>query len=608
MVSVDLYLNETTRHAHVILPALSPLEQPHWDVWAWPFSLTSGGHYSPTLFDPHTDDPDRPDDWRMLARLGAIVGGEPQADLDALDDAYFGAMCDQVGVPRQTAFEALPQHGAQRILDLCIRSGPLGDGFGSRPGGLTLQAFIDQPDGIVLGSAGPQGAAAIKTPSGRIELAHPHLLADLQRLDAAIAADEAASRIDGNAANNTAGPAPLVLVSRRHLRSLNSWMHNVEGLVSGKPRCTLQMHPQDAAQRGLQAGDLAEVRSASGSVKVPTELTDNIRPGVVCLPHGWGHGGPGTRTAVSAQHAGINEPRHAGGRSLRQRGAQRHPGDRGAGGRRSSEGPMNRLKNKVACITGAGSGIGRASALRFAAEGVKVLVTDLRGDTAAAAAAEITAAGGLAEAMAVDVGDQAQLTAMIERTVQRFGRIDILYNNAVDTSGQGQADTDFLAFDPERFYQIVRVNVLGGVLASKLAIPHMLGQGGGAILFTSSTSSLGGDVAQFSYGGSKAMLNWYVQTIVATFGKQGIRCNAILPGVIETPAMKAWANPAMTAAFLDLQNVPRLGQPEDIAALATFLASDEAAYINGARMRADGGMICAVPHVQVVRHLLKPGA
>jgi NAD(P)-dependent dehydrogenase (short-subunit alcohol dehydrogenase family) len=101
------------------------------------------------------------------------------------------------------------------------------------------------------------------------------------------------------------------------------------------------------------------------------------------------------------------------------------------------------------------------------------------------------------------------------------------------------------------------------------------------------------------------MVNWYVQTIAATFGKQGIRCNGILPGVILTPAMKSWANPAMTEAFLDLQNVPRLGEPEDIAALALFLASDEAAYINGALMRADGGMSCTVPHVQVVRKLLK---
>ena len=269
---------------------------------------------------------------------------------------------------------------------------------------------------------------------------------------------------------------------------------------------------------------------------------------------------------------------------------------------------MDRLRDKVACITGAGSGIGRATALRFAAEGARVLVTDLRGETADAVVAEIEAAGGTAVALAVDVGVEAQLAAMIDTTLTRFGRIDILYNNAVDTSGKGKADKDFLAFDAARFFEVVRVNVLGGVLASRMAIPHMLAQGGGAILFTSSGSSLGGDVAQFSYGASKAMVNWYVQTIAATFGKQGIRCNAILPGVIETPAMKAWANEAMNAAFLDITNGPRLGLPEDIASLALFLVSDEAAYINGALVRADGGMSCAVPHVQVVRHLLKAGA
>jgi NAD(P)-dependent dehydrogenase (short-subunit alcohol dehydrogenase family) len=269
---------------------------------------------------------------------------------------------------------------------------------------------------------------------------------------------------------------------------------------------------------------------------------------------------------------------------------------------------MDRLKSKVACITGAGSGIGRASAIRFAAEGARLLVTDLRGDAAAAVAAEIEAAGGVARALAVDVGVEEQLAAMIDCTLASYGRIDILFNNAVDTSGRGKADKDFLAVDPARFFEVVRVNVLGGVLASRMAIPHMLERGGGAILFTSSCSSLGGDVAQFSYGASKAMVNWYVQTIAASFGKQGIRCNAILPGVIETPAMKAWANAAMTDAFLDITNSPRLGRPEDIAALALFLASDEAAFINGALMRADGGMSCAVPHVQVVRHLLQPGA
>lgn len=290
MVSVDMYLNETTRHAHVILPALSPLEQPHWDVWGWPFSLTIGGHYSPPLFAP---DEERPPEWRVMARLASIVGGDPHADLDALDDACFGAMCDQTGVDRAVAIAALPERGAHRILDLCIRTGPLGDRFGARPDGLSLQQFRERPDGIVFGQAGPQGAAAVKTPSGRIELAPAHVLADVPRLALAMADDAKA-------------PAQLMLVSRRHIRSLNSWMHNVAGLVSGKERCTLQLHPVDADRLGIASGERVEVASESGSLQVVAEITDNIRPGVVSLPHGWGHGAPGTRTAVSARHPGVN--------------------------------------------------------------------------------------------------------------------------------------------------------------------------------------------------------------------------------------------------------------------------------------------------------------
>jgi anaerobic selenocysteine-containing dehydrogenase len=287
MVSIDMYLNETTRHAHVILPSPSPLEQPHWDVWAWPFSLTVGGHYSPTLFAPPAD---QPDEWRVMARLAAIVGGRPQADLDAMDDDYFGAMCDLKGVDRAAALARYPQRGAERILDLCIRTGPMGDRFGENPKGLSLEDFRNDPAGMVLGAAGPQGAAAIKTASGRIELAPPHILADLARLDAAMAA----------------APPELVLVSRRHLRSLNSWMHNVETLVRGKERCTLQIHPDDAARLGIAAGAPVEVANASGRLEVAAELTADIRPGVVSLPHGWGHGAPGTRTGVAAAHAGIN--------------------------------------------------------------------------------------------------------------------------------------------------------------------------------------------------------------------------------------------------------------------------------------------------------------
>ena len=286
MISIDIYINETTRHAHVIFPSPSPLEQPHWDVWAWPWALTSGGHYSLALFEPT----DRPPEWQVMARVGAIMGGVEQPDLEALDDDFFGRMCDQAGIDRQTAFAALPDHGPERILDLCIRSGPFGDAFGAKPDGLRLADFKAAPDGMLLGPAVPLGAAAITTPTGRIELAHPHFLADLPRLEAAIDAPEQG----------------LVLVSRRQLRSLNSWMHNLETLVKGRPRCTLQIHGEDALRLHVATGDTCEVESRSGVVTAPVEVTDDIMPGVVSLPHGWGHDREEAHLSTARLHAGTN--------------------------------------------------------------------------------------------------------------------------------------------------------------------------------------------------------------------------------------------------------------------------------------------------------------
>lgn len=267
---------------------------------------------------------------------------------------------------------------------------------------------------------------------------------------------------------------------------------------------------------------------------------------------------------------------------------------------------MSRLENKAAVITGAGSGIGRASALRFASEGAAVLVTDLREAAAEAVANEIRDSGGRAEALAVDVGVEQQLKQMIDTCISTFGRIDILFNNALNNSHETIVrDLDFLQFDAEVFNINMRVNVLGGVLAAKYALPHMLEQGSGSIIFTSSTSALGGEITAFSYGATKAAVNWYVKTIAATFGKQGIRCNAIVPGVIVTPSQQAWSNPEMDAAFLEIQNVPRLGKPEDIAAMAVFLGSDESAFCNGSLYEVNGGMNCATPMVPVVRGFLK---
>ena len=267
---------------------------------------------------------------------------------------------------------------------------------------------------------------------------------------------------------------------------------------------------------------------------------------------------------------------------------------------------MERLQDKVAIITGAGSGIGRASALRFAREGAKVVVVDINGEGASSVVQEIEQEGGTALAMNVDVAVESQLKTMVEGAIEHFGELHILFNNACNTDpAMSKKDSDFFTFDAEVFHHRMQTNVLAGVLAARFAMPHMLERGSGCILFTSSSSSLKGEVAQFSYGATKAAVNWYVQTLAATFGKQGIRCNGIVPGVIRTAGMEMWATEEMKQAFLDMHQCPRLGEPEDIAAMATFLASDEAAFTNGALYYMDGGINCTTPMVPAVREFLK---
>jgi NAD(P)-dependent dehydrogenase (short-subunit alcohol dehydrogenase family) len=266
---------------------------------------------------------------------------------------------------------------------------------------------------------------------------------------------------------------------------------------------------------------------------------------------------------------------------------------------------MGRLQNKSCVITGAGSGIGRASALAFAREGGRVLVTDLRSEAAEKVADEIKQAGGVAKALSVDVGEEQQLKEMVEVAIADFGQIDVLYNNALLAKPDIVArDNDLLAYDKDVFNAIMNINVLGGVMACKYALPYMLKQGSGSILFTSSGSALGGDVAAYTYGASKAALNSYVKSIAASYGKKGIRSNAILPGPVQTPAKLAYTTPEVDAAFMDILNVPFIGEPEDIAAMAVFLASDESRYVNGALYCVDGGQSCTVPFVNVTRKML----
>ncbi|KKC03313.1 molybdopterin dinucleotide-binding protein [Mycobacterium nebraskense] len=288
MISVDLWLNETTRHADVILPGLSPLEQPHHDDLILLFAIHSIANYSAPVFDPG----DRPHEWEILIRLTGLCTGTPAEDVDvaAIDDGFFDYLAFTRGVDGAEIRKLYDRGGPERMLDLTLRTGPFGDQYGKNPGGLTLDLLKANPNGIDFGPMVPQLPDILGTPDKKIRLAPQYLLDDLPRL---------AARMERPA-------EPLVLVSRRHLRSNNTWLHNVPALMKGKERCTLLIHPDDAARCGVADDDVVTVKSAAGEIKVPVEITDAIKPGVVSMPHGWGHGKPGTRMAVANSSPGAN--------------------------------------------------------------------------------------------------------------------------------------------------------------------------------------------------------------------------------------------------------------------------------------------------------------
>jgi anaerobic selenocysteine-containing dehydrogenase len=294
MISVDNWINETTRHADVILPGLSALEQSHHDDLLWQFAVGSAAKYSAPIFPP-TDG--RPEEWEVLIRLAGLCLGQPMDEVDvaAIDDGFFDVLASVHGLDGAALREGyvgtdLEAGGPERLLDLTLRTGPFGDRYGEVPGGITLEQVKAAPHGIDLGPNVPRLAEVLQTASGKVVLAPPYITADLPRLDA---------RMDRPAED-------LVLVSRRHLRSNNSWMHNVPVLVKGKDRCTLLVHPTDAARHGLADGMPAKISSEAGSLVVTAEVSEDIKPGVVSLPHGWGHGKAGTRLSTANEHAGVN--------------------------------------------------------------------------------------------------------------------------------------------------------------------------------------------------------------------------------------------------------------------------------------------------------------
>ncbi|MFH8667289.1 molybdopterin-dependent oxidoreductase [Streptomyces anulatus] len=278
MVSVDPYLNETSRHADVVLPPPPPSQSAHFDFAFNGFAVHNQVRYTRAAV-PLEDG--RMDESEIHARLVLAVSGLHGAPPSAVDDLAIGTALTRAGAPKELAAGLTGENGPERRLDLMLRLGPYG---------LTLEQLLAHPHGIDLGPLKPRVTEVLRTRSGRIELLPEPIAADLPRLRRAL----------GDR------PAPLVLVGRRHLRSNNSWMHNVGSLTGGSNVCTLQIHPDDAARLGLVDGATARIESSGGGIEAPAEITDTVRSGVVSLPHGWGHSRPGTRMTVAAAHPGAN--------------------------------------------------------------------------------------------------------------------------------------------------------------------------------------------------------------------------------------------------------------------------------------------------------------
>ena len=296
MVSVDPYLNETTRHADVVLPPPSALERSHFDLAFTTLSVRNVANYSPPTFEAQG-----PAEWEILLRLTAIASGVGAgADLALLDDfgissRIAGEVADAASPiagrdPQQILDELEPRRGPERAIDYLLRIGPYGDGFGANPEGLTLSALERHPHGLDLGALEPRLPELLCTESGKIETTPRWITDDLPRLAAAV------DRADDG----------MVLVGRRHVRSNNSWMHNVESLMRGRNRSQLMIHPDDARRLELTDGGKAVVSSRAGAVTATVAVTDEMMPGVVSLPHGWGHDDPFARLSVASREPGVN--------------------------------------------------------------------------------------------------------------------------------------------------------------------------------------------------------------------------------------------------------------------------------------------------------------
>jgi anaerobic selenocysteine-containing dehydrogenase len=290
MVSLDIYVNETSRHADVILPGTSPLEDSHYDVAFSQLSYRNQARYSHPVFLRAVD---RPEEWQVILRLIGIIQGKGiAADINQIDDELLMDDLRRAAGPFADHIFQAGSHrrGVERLLDLGLRAGPYGDQFGMKPDGLNLEKVQAAEDGIDLGALTTRVPEILRTPSGKIELAPAMLIDDLKR----------------PAADLERATPELVIVGRRQLHGNNSWMHNLPVLAKGAARCIALVNPTDAARLGLEDGGRTRIVHHGRSIEAEVEITDEMMPGVVSLPHGWGHDQPGTQMEVAAVNPGAN--------------------------------------------------------------------------------------------------------------------------------------------------------------------------------------------------------------------------------------------------------------------------------------------------------------
>lgn len=276
MVAIDIYINETTRHANIILPPASGLENDHYDLVFHLLAVRNTAKYSPALFEP---EPGCKRDWEIFRELYQRLRSRRKRK-------------SSLGARFQEWLNWLPPH---RVLDIGLRSGAHGNWGGKKFSGLSLRKLKKHPHGVDLGPLTPCLPRRLFTRSKRIELAPEIYLSDLPRVKQFLT-DKSAATED----------RPLLLIGRRHVRSNNSWMHNSARLVKGKNRCTVMIHPDDAAKLKIEDQETVTVASAVGEVQLPAEVTDGIMPGVVSIPHGWGHGRKGVVQDVAVAHPGVS--------------------------------------------------------------------------------------------------------------------------------------------------------------------------------------------------------------------------------------------------------------------------------------------------------------